>query len=133
MTGPTRHRVGRFVAVVMLALAVMTISRPGAVATGGTDAPPASKQAAALLPDDAVSGTETVGVQPPRPPDVGRVGGVPSVRPVALAVAAMAAGLAGVGVCRSSGRPVGDRLPVRGPLAWAGPGGRRAPPLARAA
>jgi hypothetical protein len=133
VTGPTRHRVGRFVAVVMLALAVTTISRLEAVATVGADAPPAPTQVAALLPDDAVPGTETVGVQPPRAPDVGRVGSVPSVRSVVLAVAAVTAGLAGVGVCRPSGRPAGDRLPVRSPLAWAGPGGRRAPPLARAA
>jgi hypothetical protein len=133
VTGPTRHRVGRFVAVVMVALAVTAISRLGAVATVGADAPPASAQAAALLPDDAVPGTETVGVQPPRALDLGRAGGVPSVRSVALVVAAVAAGLAGVGVSRPSGRPAGDRLPVRGHLAWAGPGGRRAPPLARAA
>jgi hypothetical protein len=134
---PTRDRVGRFVALVMVALAVTTISRLGAVATVGADAPPASAQAAALLPDDALPGTETVGVQPPRAPDLGRAGGVPSVRSVALVVAALAAGLAaglaGLGVFRPSGRPADDRLPVRGHLAWAGPGGRRAPPLARAA
>jgi hypothetical protein len=130
VTGPTRHRVGRFVAVVMLALAVTTISRLGAVTTAGADAPPASTRAAALLPDDAVPGTETVGVQPPSAPEVGRSGGVPSVRSVVLAVAAVAAGLACVGVFRPSERPADDRLPVRGPLAWAGPGGRRAPPLA---
>jgi hypothetical protein len=130
---PTRDRVCRFVALVMVALAVTTISRLGAVATVGADAPPASAQAAALLPDDAVPGTETVSVQPPRALDLGRAGGVPSVRSVVLAVAALSAGLAALGVLRPSGRPAGDRLPVRGPLAWAGPGGRRAPPLARAA
>jgi hypothetical protein len=86
-----------------------------------------------LLPDDAVQGTEAVGVQPPRAPAVGRAGSVSSVRSVALAVAAVAVGLACVDACRRSGRPADDRLPARGPLAWAGAGGRRAPPLTRAA
>ena len=121
----------RFVAVAILALAVATISGLEAVTTAGADAPPPSTLAAALLPDDAVHGTETVGVQPPRAPAVGRAASLPTVRCVALAVAAVAAGLACVGACRRSGRPADDRLPARGPLAWAGPGGRRAPPLAR--
>jgi hypothetical protein len=56
--------VARFVAVAILALAVATISGVEAVTTGGADAPPPSTLAAALLPDDAVHGTETVGVQP---------------------------------------------------------------------
>ena len=132
MTRPTRHRTARFVAVAILALAVTTISGPEAVTTAGADAQPPSTQAAALLPNDAVHGTETVGVQPPRAPDVGRAGSTSSVRSVALAVAAMAAGLACVAACRRSGPPADDQLPARGPLAWAGPGGRRAPPLARA-
>jgi hypothetical protein len=133
VTRPARQGVARFVAVAILALAVATISGPEAVTTAGADAQPPSTPAAALLPNDAVHGTETAGVQPPRVPDVGRAGSISSVRSVALAVAAVAAGLACVGACRRSGRPGGDRLPARGPLAWAAPGGRRAPPLARAA
>lgn len=132
MTRPVRQGAARFVAVAILALAVATISGPEAVTTAGADAQPPSTPAAALLPNDAVHGTETVGVQPPRVPDVGRAS-ISSVRSVALAVVAVAAGLACVAACRRSGRPGGDRLPARGPLAWAGPGGRRAPPLARAA
>jgi hypothetical protein len=133
VTRSARRGAARFVAVAILTLAVTTISGPEAVTTAGTDAELPSTQAAALLPNDAVHGTETVGVQPPRAPDVGRAGSVSSVRSVALAVAAVAAGLACVCACHRSGRPADDRLPARGPLAWAGPGGRRAPPLARAA
>jgi hypothetical protein len=117
----------------MLALAVATIAGLEAVTTAGADASAQSAQAPELLPDDAVHGTETVGVQPPRAPAVGRAASLPTVRSVALAVAAVAAGLASVGAWRRSGRPADDRLPARGPLAWAGPGGRRAPPLAPAA
>ena len=65
MTRPARHRAARFVAVAILALAVATIAGPEIVTTGGADPQPPSTQA--LLPDDAVHGTETVGVQPPRP------------------------------------------------------------------
>jgi hypothetical protein len=133
VTRPARHRAARFVAVASLALAVATISGLETVTTAGADAQPPSTQAAALLPDDAVHGAETVGVQPPRAPAVGRAASLPTVRSVALAVAAVAAGLACVGAWRRSGRPADDRLPARGPLAWAGPGGRRAPPLAPAA
>jgi len=133
VTRPARHRAARFVAVASLALAVATISGLETVTTAGADAQPPSTQAAALLPDDAVQGTEAVGVQPPRTPAVGRAGSVSSVRSVALAVAAVAVGLACVDACRRSGRPADDRLPARGPLAWAGAGGRRAPPLTRAA
>jgi hypothetical protein len=127
VTLPARHRAAQFVAVAILALAAATISGPEAVTTAGADAPPPSMQAAALLSNDAVHGTETVGVQPPRIPAVGRAASIPSVRSVTLAVAAVAAGLACVGACRCSSRPADDRLPARGP-AWAGPGGRRAPP-----
>jgi hypothetical protein len=133
VTRPARHRAARFVAVAILALAVETISGLETVTTAGADAPQPPTQAAALLPDDAVQGTEAVGVQPPRAPAVGRAGSVASVRSVALAVAAVAVGLACVDACRRSGRPADDRLPARGPLAWAGAGGRRAPPLTRAA
>ena len=131
MTRPARHRAARFVAVAILALTVATIAGPEIVTTGGADPQPPSTQA--LLPDDAVHGTETVGVQPPRAPAIGRAAGIPTVQSVALVVTAMAAGLACVGACRCSRRRAGDRLPARGPVAWAGPGGRRAPPLARAA
>jgi hypothetical protein len=116
----------------MLALAVATIAGLEGVTTAGAEASPPSAQAAALLPDDAVHGTETVGVQPPRTPTVRRTAGILTVRSVTFAVAALAAGLASVGACRRFGRPADDRLPGRGPLPWAGPGGRRAPPLARA-
>jgi hypothetical protein len=128
VTRPARHRAVQFVAVAILALAAATISGPEAVTTAGADAPPPSMQAAALLSNDAVHGTETVGVQPPRIPAVGRAASIPSVRSVTLAVAAVAAGLACAGACRCSSWPADDRLPARGPLAWAGAGGRRAPP-----
>jgi hypothetical protein len=133
VTRPARHRAARFVAVAILTLVVATISGPETLTTAGADAQPPSTQAAALLPDDAVHGFETVGVQPPRAPAVGRAASIPTVRSVTLAGAAVAAGLACVGAFRCSGRHADDRLPARGPLAWAGPGGRRAPPLARAA
>jgi len=133
MIGPARHRTARFVAVAILALAMTTISGPEAVTTAGADAQPPSTQAGALLPNDAVHGAETVGVQPPSAPNVGRAGSISLVRSVALAVVAVAAGLACVAACRRSDPPADDRLPAGGRLAWAGPGGRRAPPLARAA
>jgi hypothetical protein len=133
LTRPARHGVVRFVAIATLALAVASILGAETVTTAGADtqAPPAL--AATLLEDDATRGTETVGVQPPRAPAVGRAASVPTVRSVALAVAAVAAGLASVGACRRSRRRADDRLPARVPRAWAGPGGRRAPPLVRVA
>lgn len=127
-----RHRIARFVAVAVVSLAVMTIARLDAVSAADADADPAPTQPAALLPDDAVR-THAVGTQPPRVPDVGRASSIHSVRAVALAGAAPAAVLACVGACRRSGRPADDRLPGRGPMAWTGPGGRRAPPHAGAA
>ena len=133
MTRPARHRAARFVAVAVLALAVATIFGLESVTTAAAATQPPSTHAAAALPDDAVRGIETVGVQPPRAPAIGRAGGIPTVQSVTLAVAALAAGLACVGACRRSDRPANDRLPARGPLPWAGPGGRRAPPVAHAA
>ena len=130
-TRPERHGVARFVAIATLALAVATIVGAKTVTTAGADtqAPPA--QTATLLEADATRGTETVGVQPPGGPAVGRAAGVPTVRSLALAVTAVAAGLACVGACRR--RRADDRLPAPVPPAWAGPGGRRAPPLERVA
>jgi hypothetical protein len=127
-----RHRAARFVAVAILSLAVATIARLEAVLAADADAQPTSAQPAAVLAD-TVHGTQAVGTQPPRVPDVGRASSIRSVRSMALAVAAPAAVLACVGACRRSGRPADDRLPARSPMAWAGPGGRRAPPHARAA
>ena len=126
-----RHRAARFVALALLSLAVATIARLEAVSAADADAQPVSAQPVALLADDAVLGTQAVGTQPPRVPDVGRASSIRSVRSVGLPVAALAAVLACVGACRRSGRPADERLPARGPMAWAGPGGRRAPPHAR--
>jgi hypothetical protein len=132
-TRPERHGVARFVAIATLALAVATIVGAKTVTTAGADTQPPPAQTATLLEDDATRGTETVGVQPPRGPAVGRAASVPTVRSLALAVTAVAAGLACVGACRRSRRRAGDRLPAPVPRAWAGPGGRRAPPLERVA
>jgi hypothetical protein len=134
-TRPARHGVARFVAIATIVLAAATILGAETVTTTGADTQPPSADAATLLEDDAVHGAETVGVRPPRAPDIGRAGGVATVRSVtlAVAVAAVAASLACVGACRGFRRPADDRLPARAPRAWAGPGGRRAPPLAHAA
>lgn len=129
-----RHGAARFVAVAILSLAVTAIAGLEALTAALADTQPASAQAAALLPDDDLHGPETVGAQPPRVPDVGRTNSIRSVRSVrSLAVAAPAAVLACLGACRRSGRSAEERLPARRPRAWAGPGGRRAPPHARAA
>ena len=129
MNPPARHRVAaRFVAVAVLSLAVMIMARLEPVSAVDADAQPA-----ALLPDDVVHGTQAVGTQPPRVPDVGRAGSIRSMRSMALAVAAPAAVLVCMGACRRSGRPADDLLPAPDPMAWAGPGGRRAPPHARTA
>jgi hypothetical protein len=131
---PARHHAAaRFVAVAVLSLAVMTMARLEPVSAADAEGQPASAQPVALLSDDVVHGTQAVGTQPPRVPDVGRAGGSRSVRSVALAVAAPAAVLVCMGACRRSGRPADDRLPAPDPMAWAGPGGRRAPPHARTA
>lgn len=132
-TRPARHGVARFVAVATLALATATGLGAETVTTAGADTQTLPAQAAALLEDDAVHGTETVGVQPPRAPDIGRAGSVPTVRSVTLAVAAVAVGLVYLAACRRSRLPAADRLPATLPRAWAGPGGRRAPPLVRVA
>jgi hypothetical protein len=129
---PARRRVARFVAVATLALAVATLVGAETLTTAGADTQSPSARAATLLQHDAVHGTKEVGVQPPRAPDIGRAGSVPLVRSVMLA-AAVAAVLACVGARRSSGRPVNTRLPALSTRAWAGPGGRRAPPLADSA
>jgi hypothetical protein len=127
---PTRHGAARLVGVAILALAVGMISGLEIVTAAGAGAHrPSTEPAAALLPNDAVHGPETVGVQPPRTPTVGRAVGVTGVRSVTLAVAVFAAGVACLGACPWSCRRADDELPTRGPLAWAGPGGRRAPPL----
>lgn len=126
-----RHGAARFVAVAILSLAVTAIAGLEALTAALADTQPASAQAAALLPDDDLHGPETVGAQRPRVPDVGRTNSIRSVR--SLAVAAPAAVLACLGACRRSGRSAEERLPARRPRAWAGPGGRRAPPHARAA
>jgi hypothetical protein len=130
-TRPARHRVAWFVAAATIALAVGMILGAETVTTAGAATQPPSARAAALLEDDAVHGTEAVSVQPPRAPDVGRAAGLPTVRSLTLSVAALAAGPACVGACRR--RPGDERLLARSPRSWAGPGGRRAPPLARAA
>jgi hypothetical protein len=129
---PARHGVARSVAVAALALAVATILGGGAVTAAGADAHTPAARAATLLEDDVVHGNATVGVRPPRAPDIGRAGGVRTVPSVTLAVAAAAAGLACVGACHGSRRPADGRLPAHS-RAWSGPGGRRAPPLGRVA
>jgi hypothetical protein len=128
-TRPARHRVARFVAVATLALPVATILGGETVTPAATDTQTPSAPVATWLVDDATHGTETVGVQPPRGPAVGRAASIPTVRSVALAVAAVAASQACVGACRRSRRRADDRLPAPVPRPWAGPGGRRAPPL----
>jgi hypothetical protein len=130
---PARRRVARFIAVATLALAVATLVGAETLTTAGAETQSPSGRAATLLQHDAVHGTEAVGVQPPRAPDIGRAGSVPLVRSVMLAAGAVAAVLACVGACRRSGRPVNTRLPALSTRAWAGPGGRRAPPLADSA
>jgi hypothetical protein len=131
-TRPARHNLARLVAVVTLALAVATIVGAETLTTAVVDTHTPAAQALTSVGDDAAHVTETVGVQPSRAPAVSRAAGVQTVRSVALAVAAAAAGLACVGACRSR-RRADDRLPGRVPRAWAGPGGRRAPPLVRVA
>jgi hypothetical protein len=131
LTPPAPHGVARFVTIATFALAVASILGAGTVTTAGADTQP-PPVAATLLGDDAARGTDTVGVQPPRGPAVGRAASVPTVRSVA-AVAALAAGLAWVGACRHSRRRADDPLPACVPRAWAGPGGRRAPPPVRVA
>jgi hypothetical protein len=133
LTRPARHSVARLVAVATLALSVATFVGAETVTTAVVDTSTPAAQASTLLGDDVTHGTETVGVQPSRAPAVSRAASVPTVRSVALAVAAVAAGLACVGACRRSRRRVDDRLPARVPRPWAGPGGRRAPPLVRVA
>jgi hypothetical protein len=75
-----RHRAARFVAVAILPLAVATIARLEAASAADADLQPASMQPAALLVDDAVHGTQAVGTQPQRVPDVGRASSIRSVR-----------------------------------------------------
>lgn len=133
MTRPARHGLARFAAVALLALVVGMISGPGIIPSAGADVHANSSPAPALLPDDAVHGNETVGVQAPRTPAVARAAGIATARSVMLVVAALAAGLACAGACRWTRWATGDRLPSPRPRAWAGPGGRRAPPLGRAA
>ncbi len=119
--------------VAILAVAVVGITGLEIVTTVGADAHrPSTQSAAALLTNDTVHGAQTVGVLPPRTPTVGPGPGVATARAVVLAVVALAAGLACGRACLWSCRRAGDDLPARGPLAWAGPGGRRAPPLAPA-
>jgi hypothetical protein len=127
------HGVARFVTIVAYALAVASILGAGTVTTAGADTQPPPAPTATLLGDDAARGTETVGVQPPPGPAVGRAASVPTVRSVAPAVAALAAGLAWVGAGRHSRRRADAPLAARVPRAWAGPGGRRAPPPVRVA
>jgi hypothetical protein len=130
VTPLARYGAARAIAVAILALAVGLITGLEIVTTIGTDAPrPSTEAAAALLSNDAIHGTETVGVQPPRTPTVGRSSDVAKSRSVVLAVAALAAGVACGGSCLWWCRRADDELPPRGPQAWAGPGGRRAPPL----
>jgi hypothetical protein len=139
LTWPAPHGVARFVTIAAFALAVAsifgarTVTTAGAGTTAGADTQPPPAPAATLLGDDAAPDTDTVGVQPPRGPAVGRAASVPTVRSVAPAVAALAAGLAWVGACRQSRRRADAPLPACVTRAWAGPGGRRAPPPVRVA
>jgi hypothetical protein len=133
LTRPERHGVARFVAIPTLALAVATILGAGIVTTAGADTQSPPAPAATLLEDDATHVTEMIGIQPARAAAVGRAASGPVVRSVALAVAAVSAALACVGASRRSRRRADDRLPALAPRAWAGPGGRRAPPLVRIA
>ena len=132
LTRPARRSVARLVAVATLALAVATFVGAETVTAAVVDTQMPAAQAS-TFGDAATHGTETVGVQPSRSPAVSRAANVPTVRSAALAAAAMAAGLACVGACRRSRRRVDDRLSACVPRPWAGPGGRRAPPLVRVA
>ena len=133
LTRPARRSLARLVAAATLAMAVATIVGAETVTTAVVDTQTPAAQASTLFGDVATHGTETVGVQPSHAPAVGRAASVPAVRSLALAVAAVAAGLACVGAYRRSHRRADDRLSARVPRAWAGPGGRRAPPLVRVA
>ena len=134
MTPPARYGAARAIAVALLALAVGVITAREVVTTVAADARrPSTEGATALLSNDAVHGGKTVGVQPPRTPTVGRAADVATVRSVVPAVATPAAGLACVGASLWSRRRADDELCRRGPVAWAGPGGRRAPPVMPAA
>lgn len=129
MTRPARHRAARFAAVALLVLVVGMISGLEFVTTAGADGHPLPSPAPALLTDVAVRGDETVGVQAPRTPAVARADGIATARSAMLVAAALAAGLACAGARRRACRATGNRLPSPPPRAWAGPGGRRAPPL----
>jgi TRAP-type C4-dicarboxylate transport system permease small subunit len=133
LTRPARRSLTRLVAAAILALAAATIVGAETVTTAVVDAQTPAAQASTLLGGDATHGNETVGVQPAHAPAVSRAASVPAVRSLALTVAAVAAGLACVGAGRRSRRGADDRLSARVPRAWAGPGGRRAPPLVRVA
>ena len=128
MTPLARYGAARAIAVAILALAVGLITGLEIVTTIGTDASRPSTEAAAALLSNDVHGTEMVGVQAPRTPTVGRSSDVAKARSVMLVVAALAAGVACGGACLWSCRRADDEQPPRGPQAWAGPGGRRAPP-----
>jgi hypothetical protein len=132
---PARRGAFRFVAVVaaILALAAGMIARPALVTTASAGAHRSSTEPAATLQsNDAVPGRDTVGVQPHRRPTVARAPDVAGVRSVMFAVAMLAAGAACVGISLWFCRRADEALVRCDPLAWAGPGGRRAPPLAPA-
>ncbi|MGH9286920.1 MAG: hypothetical protein ACRD0V_01265 [Acidimicrobiales bacterium] len=120
-------------AVAILALAAGVITGMEILTVAGPEAHRSSSEpAAALLWSDDADGPEAVGTQPPRNPAVGRAIDVARVRSVVLAVAVLAAGVARLRAHRRSCLWTGREFVVRGALAWAGPGGRRAPPLAAA-
>jgi hypothetical protein len=118
---------------VVLALAVGTIARPEIATTAGADPHRSSTEPAATLQsNDAVSGRDTVVVQPPRRTTVARAPGVVGMRSVTFAVSAFVVGAACAGICLWFCRRADEALVRCDPLAWAGPGGRRAPPVAPA-
>jgi len=129
---PRAGRFGRRL-VAILALAVGMITGLEIIAAADPEAHQSSnEQAAAWLWSDDVDGREAVGTQPPRAPAVVRAADVARARSAVLAVAVLTAGVACLGTVASSCRRVREQLAARRSLAWAGPGGPRAPPFPRA-
>jgi len=129
-----RRAAPRFIAAAILTLAAGLIGGLEAATTARANAGTHSTQAdAALLPDDAVQVPETVAVQPARAPILGRGAGIARVPSVVPAVAVLAAGLGCLGTTLRSSDWADHGFLPGGPLSWAGPGGRRAPPTSPAA
>jgi hypothetical protein len=133
MQVPTRQDALLRAAVATLALVAGMIAGPQLLAGAGPAAQrsPAARVVALVSTDDA-GGTETIGTQPPRSPAIGRAADAGGLRSVVLAVVFLAAGVAFLPTRGRACRGNGEALAARAPVAWAGPGGRRAPPGAAA-